>query len=87
VLEAALQLRDTDGQEVLTGWAEKYPEVRVLRHRPAHALVAESRNAQLVVVGSRGKGGLVGLLLGSVSRTVLHHAHCLVRVLRTTAGS
>jgi nucleotide-binding universal stress UspA family protein len=95
LLEAALNLEAVDEQEILAerlaGWAEKYPDVLVRRHvvrdRPARALVAASVGAQMVVVGSRGRGGLVGLLLGSVSRAVLHHAHCPVAVVRPAAGT
>jgi nucleotide-binding universal stress UspA family protein len=49
---------------------------------PAHALLAESRGAALVVVGSRGRGHIMGTLLGSISQTVLHHARCPVAVVR-----
>jgi nucleotide-binding universal stress UspA family protein len=70
--------------ERLAGWGEKYPDVRVERRvvfdRPAHALIAESKAAQLVVVGSRGRGGAGGWLLGSVSHAVVHRAHCTVAV-------
>jgi nucleotide-binding universal stress UspA family protein len=70
--------------ERLAGWGEKYPDVPVTRRvaldRPARALVTESREAQLVVVGSRGRGQLVGRLLGSVSHAVVHRAHCSVAV-------
>jgi hypothetical protein len=72
--------------ERLAGWAEKYPDVTVRRlvagDRPARALVEESGRAQLVVVGSRGRGGISGLLLGSVSQARLHHAACPVAVVQ-----
>ncbi|MEU7817820.1 universal stress protein [Pseudonocardia sp. NPDC049154] len=74
----------------LAGWSEKYPDVEVrrlvVRDRPARALVAESAGAALVVVGSRGRGGAAGLLLGSVSHALLQHAHCPVLVARPDGG-
>jgi nucleotide-binding universal stress UspA family protein len=70
--------------EALAGWGERYPDVavtrRVHRSQPAKALVDESDRAQLVVVGARGRGGFTGLLLGSVSQSVLHHSRCPVAV-------
>ena len=73
--------------ERLAGWSEKYPDVAVerivQRRRPADVLIEQSRRAQLVVVGSRGRGGFTGMLLGSVSHAVLHRAHCPVAVVRS----
>ncbi|HKN52426.1 MAG TPA: universal stress protein [Amycolatopsis sp.] len=70
----------------LAGWQEKYPDVQVTRRveldRPRHALLAASQDAQLVVVGSRGRGGFAGLVLGSTSQALLHHASCPVMVVR-----
>jgi nucleotide-binding universal stress UspA family protein len=74
--------------ESLAGWAQQYPEVTVrqelVRGRPAAALIERSQNAQLLVTGARGRGGFAGLLLGSVSQSVLHHAGCPVAVVRAS---
>lgn len=72
--------------ERLAGWSEKYPEVVVRRgierDRPATALLDAAKDAQLLVVGSRGRGGFAGLTLGSVSQAMLHHAPCPVVIAR-----
>lgn len=75
----------------LAGWREKYPDVTVhlsVVHDDARdALIEASRRAQLAVIGAGDRGELAGLLFGSISRTLLHHAECpLVIVRRTTAA-
>ncbi|MDT0305195.1 universal stress protein [Streptomonospora wellingtoniae] len=60
--------------------------VAVVEDHPARALLAEGAGADLVVVGSRGRGGFSGLVLGSVSQAVLHHAPVPVAVVRPRSG-
>ncbi|MFI9152442.1 universal stress protein [Streptomyces sp. NPDC053367] len=57
-------------------------ELRLVRSRVRNALIDASRDAQLIVAGARGRDGFTGLLLGSVSQALLHHAHCPVAVVR-----
>lgn len=72
--------------QAVSGWSARFPQVslerRAVRGRTRQTLIEASRSAQLLVVGSRGRGGFAGLRLGSVSTAVLHHAHCSVAVLR-----
>jgi nucleotide-binding universal stress UspA family protein len=70
--------------ESLAGHSDRYPDVEVrpvvLRGGPAHSVLVTAEDAQLLVVGSRGRGGFRGLLLGSVSQAVVHHATCPVAI-------
>ncbi|BCB90052.1 universal stress protein [Phytohabitans suffuscus] len=76
--------------DVVADWRSRYPKVqaavRVTTGPAAASLIEASRGAQLVVVGSRGRGGLSGMLLGSVSQQLLHHAHSPVAVVRNRSS-
>ncbi|MEV4214147.1 universal stress protein [Micromonospora sp. NPDC049662] len=73
-------------EEAVEPWRRTFPELEVavdlVGGSPAATLIEASRSAQLVVVGSRGRGGLAGMLLGSVSQQVIQHAGCPVAVVR-----
>ncbi len=51
----------------------------------AKALIDASKDADLLVVGTRGIGGFEGLAVGSVGMECLHHAHCPVAIIRRDA--
>jgi nucleotide-binding universal stress UspA family protein len=72
--------------ETVAGVAVDQPDLVVeqslVQTHPVEALLRHAQGARLVVVGSRGRGGLEAMVLGSVSRELLHHASCPVLVVR-----
>ena len=73
-------------QAALVRVAELQPlvacEGKAIEGQPAAILLKEAQDAEMIVVGSRGRGGFASLLLGSVSQQVVHHAPCPVVVVR-----
>ena len=73
--------------ERLAGYQERYPDVTVervvARDRPVRVLSEYAEAAQLLVVGTRGRGGFKGLLLGSTSNALIQTADCPVLVVRS----
>lgn len=84
--EAAAKEEQTLLTGVLADYRAQRPGVDVVEKvvwgDPAAVLIDESRGAELVIAGSHGRGGFAGMLLGSVSHALLHHAHCPVAVVR-----
>jgi nucleotide-binding universal stress UspA family protein len=72
--------------EALAGHSARYPDVEVRQvvtmSKPVEALLGAAEEADLVVVGSHGRGAVRRMLLGSVSQAVLHYANCPVAVVR-----
>jgi len=76
-------------EDLIAVWQQKYPAVpvsaEVVAEHPAAALTRASQAAQLLVVGTRGRGIVRGLLLGSVSQHLLRHSACAVAVVHEPA--
>ncbi|WP_194832978.1 universal stress protein [Nocardia sp. XZ_19_369] len=84
--DAAQQSAEAVLAESLAGYADRYPDVAVRRivvaDRPVRSLLDESSNAQLVVVGSHGRGGFASMVLGSTSNALLHSVEVPMIVVR-----
>ena len=82
--EGAVELVDTMVREVAGRAAEVEVRPVAVEDKPVHALLdaAEQNDAQMIVVGSRGHGGFVALLVGSTSEQVARHAACPVVIHR-----
>ena len=81
--QAAAAELDATVREALPSPGEVPIEQRVVDGAAGAVLVEESRDADLLVVGSRGHGGFAQLLLGSVSQQCAHHAACPVVIVRS----
>ncbi|MEV0592819.1 universal stress protein [Nonomuraea cavernae] len=86
LMEEAYQEEVRVARERVVPWRERNPDVRILNEEvgehPVAALAKAAESADLVVVGTRGRGGFASAVLGSVSHGVLHHVHCPVAVVR-----
>ncbi|EXG82102.1 universal stress protein [Cryptosporangium arvum] len=75
---------DTAVPTAMAAWSDRYPDVAVRyvddSRSPATALAAQADDADLLVLGTRGRGGLAGLVRGSVGQVLLQHARCPVAV-------
>ncbi|WP_433604157.1 universal stress protein [Prescottella agglutinans] len=73
--------------ESLAGWAERYPETpvarAVVRGNSAEELRERAADAALLVVGTHGRGGFAGMLVGSTSTVLLHSATCPLMIVRS----
>jgi len=72
--------------QTLAGWCQDYPHVTVqtvtVPDRPVRNLLAQAEDAQLLVVGSHGRGGYTSMLIGSTSRALLQSAQCPLMIAR-----
>lgn len=84
---AVLERLKKDVSAVVAAHPTLTVEYRVALGGPAKTLIEVSKGSRMLVVGSRGRGGLAGMLLGSVSEQCVRHADCPVLVVRPVAGS
>ncbi|WP_245663976.1 universal stress protein [Nocardia arthritidis] len=85
--DAARESAEAVLAESLVGWGERYPDVTVRRvvtaDRPVRSLLEQSADAQLLIVGTRGRGGFVSTVLGSTSNALLHSVEVPMIVVRS----
>jgi len=82
--QGAREAVQAETDKVLAGLGDSRPEsvtVRAVKGIPAEELINASRDAGMIVLGSRGSGGFARLRLGSVSSHVVHHAHAPVVII------
>lgn len=76
--------------QVMTAAEKAHPDVTVIREVTAgaarSALLTAATGAQMLIVGSRGRGGFEGMTLGSVAQAMLHHAPCPVGIVHPPAS-
>lgn len=80
--EAAVEIAERAKERAQLSYPDLVVETVVTQGRPAEAIVDESKDASLVIVGARGRGDFASLILGSVSREVIEHASRPVYVVR-----
>ncbi|MEU1545407.1 universal stress protein [Nocardia sp. NPDC005745] len=85
--DAARESAEAVLAESLVGWGERYPDVTVRRvvtaDRPVRSLLEQSADTQLVIVGTRGRGGFASTVLGSTSNALLHSVEVPMIVVRS----
>jgi nucleotide-binding universal stress UspA family protein len=80
---------ESEARELLQGLVAAAPSTEgvevewvAVPGNPSEVLIEASRDAVMLVVGSRGGGGFLGLIMGSVSTQCVHYSHCPVLVVR-----
>ena len=86
VEEAGQRLVETVTKEAAGDYADVTYEGVALNGPPVEVLVDAARDADILVVGSRGRGGFAALVLGSVSQALAHHAPCPLLIYRRAAS-